>query len=716
MKYFSSAIFSAIFSAVFFLPTVSAYAQTPTGTPPDDLIKISTTLIQVDVTVTDKKGRVVTDLKPEDFEIYENGKKQEMTNFSFISLNSKSEPVKSPPAAKNSIPLPPVKLKAEQVRRTYALVVDDLGLDFASSFWVKKALIKFVNEQMQEGDLVAILRTGSGIGALQSFTSDKRLLMAAINKIRWNSQSRSGISAFETIRPDFDLELESRDKAGRNIEGSDAARDLIRELEEFRNENFAIGTLGALDYIIRGMRDLPGRKSVMVFSEGFRLTSKNKNSGTLSLNRILQALRILADLANRSSVLIYTIDPRGLQDPTFSNAADDVSGMLPLDHPRVRDFTESQQSLQYLAYETGGFPFINQNNINLGIRRMLADQNSYYLLGYQPDDDTFDPKKNKFNKLEVKVKRPDLRVRYRSGFFGVTDEKIQTVARTPHKQLADALVSPFGADEINIELYSIFYNDHQNRDFIRSLVHINANDLTFAPGADGLYRAKFDVIAMIFDSNGAAASNKINSVELTFTKERLAKIREKGMIYDLPISVIKTGAYQFRVALRDSGNGKIGAASQFIEVPNLKKNKLTLSGFILENYTAKEWEKISFAQTRDTKDKSAFLDTTLRRFERGTILRYNYVVYNAKTNREQQSQLQTRMRLIRDGKVILEGSPTPLDASGQTDLQRLQASGAITLGSDLTPGNYILQVIAFDNANGGKQRFATQFVEFEIIE
>src|SRR5688500_2934805 len=144
MKYFSSAVFFTIFSAVFFLPAFSVYAQTPTGTPPDDdvVMKISTTLIQADVTVTDKNGNVVTDLKPEDFEIYENGKRQEITNFSFISVDSKSEPreaAKLQKPTKNSIPLPPVKLKAEQVRRAYALVVDDLGLDFANTLWVKEA-------------------------------------------------------------------------------------------------------------------------------------------------------------------------------------------------------------------------------------------------------------------------------------------------------------------------------------------------------------------------------------------------------------------------------------------------------------------------------------------------------------------------------------------------------------------------------------------------
>jgi len=89
MKYFSSAAFPAIF----FLLTVSVFAQNPGATPPsDDVLKISTTLIQVDVTVTDRKGNIVTDLKPEDFEVYENGKKQEITNFSFISVDSKPIP------------------------------------------------------------------------------------------------------------------------------------------------------------------------------------------------------------------------------------------------------------------------------------------------------------------------------------------------------------------------------------------------------------------------------------------------------------------------------------------------------------------------------------------------------------------------------------------------------------------------------------------------
>jgi len=185
-----------------FLCALTSLSQTPTPTPKpagdDDVVKISTTLIQIDVTVTDKNGSIVRDLKPEDFEIYENGKKQEITNFSFVSVDNATRQtlVKSKEKDKLSIPLPPVAIRPEQVRRTIALVVDDLGLSFESVYQVRRALRKFVDEQMQPNDLVAVIRTGSGMGALQQFTSDKRQLYAAIESVKWNAQGRAGISAF----------------------------------------------------------------------------------------------------------------------------------------------------------------------------------------------------------------------------------------------------------------------------------------------------------------------------------------------------------------------------------------------------------------------------------------------------------------------------------------------------------------------------------------
>src|SRR5258708_3724241 len=175
-----------------FLPTIAfglvsvsvAFSQAtkPAPTPPDnDVVKISTNLIQIDVSATDKSGKVVTDLKPEEVEIYENGQKQKISHFSFVS-SVKTVVEKPNPTDKNAPPVPQAVLRPEQIRRTVALVVDDLSLSFESAYYTRRALKKFVDEQMQDGDLVAIIRTGAGIGALQQFTSDKRILYAAIEK------------------------------------------------------------------------------------------------------------------------------------------------------------------------------------------------------------------------------------------------------------------------------------------------------------------------------------------------------------------------------------------------------------------------------------------------------------------------------------------------------------------------------------------------------
>src|SRR5437588_10758864 len=154
-------------------PTTQTPSQKREGAPQkDDVVRITSNLVQVDAVVTDKKGQPVTDLRPEDFEIYEDGRPQRITNFSFVSV-ADGAPTAGAPATESAAhphtrtgeaaaPVPPVRLRPEEVRRTFALVVDDLGLSFESMHFVRAALRKFDDEQMQPGDLVAIIRTGAG--------------------------------------------------------------------------------------------------------------------------------------------------------------------------------------------------------------------------------------------------------------------------------------------------------------------------------------------------------------------------------------------------------------------------------------------------------------------------------------------------------------------------------------------------------------------------
>ncbi|MDQ3323543.1 MAG: VWA domain-containing protein [Acidobacteriota bacterium] len=706
-------------------------AQTPTPTPEtdDDVVKISTTLIQLDVTVTDRSGKIVTDLKPEDFEIYENGEKQNITSFSFVSNLKNAADEKTSNAKDKSavpVPIPPTQIRPEQVRRTIALVVDDLTLSFESVHFVRRALKKFVDEQMRDGDLVAIIRTGGGIGALQQFSSDKRQLYAAIEKVRWNPAGGGKIGAFATIEP---TPLERAKSMGMEIseEQLEAERNRERNTNDFQGSVFASGTLGALDFIVRGMQELPGRKSVMLLSDGFKLFTKDE-SGFTESSRILQSLRRLTDLANRASVVVYTMDPRGLQtlgltaaDDTSQQSSDQLEEKL---SDRRNELFDTQEGLVYLARQTGGFPIINNNDISGGIRKILDDQ-SYYLLGYEPDADTFDPKTRRYNKLQIKVKNRDLRVRYRSGFFGVSDEQIQKPAnRTAQQQIMTALTSPFAANEIALRLNTLFGNDAKTGSFVRSVIHVNAADLKFTDEPDGTKKAVFDVLAVSFGDNGTVADQISQSYTMTVTGERYRKVMGEGFVYFFTFPVKKPGAFQLRVAIRDSQSEKVGSANQFIEVPNLKKNRLTVSGIVLENLTAEQWQKsqngtpntAATAESAAVNAADPMNATSLRRFRRGTILRYGTEVYNAKLAAAGQPNLTIQVRMFRDGKLVFDGRQVPLELFGQSDLQRIKSVGALNLGTEMQPGDYVLQIVTTDSLAKQKQKIATQFVQFEIVE
>jgi VWFA-related protein len=732
MKHFFTAflLFTSLQAAVF--------AQTPvaTATPPkiseDEVVVVSTNLIQVDAIVTGKDGKQVTDLTPEDFEVLENGEKQKITNFSYVSVtpevaSATAENKTKPVIVDKLAPPVPVRLKPEQVRRTIALVVDDLGLSFESMAFVRQALKKFVDEQMQLNDLVAIVRTGGGIGALQQFTSDKRQLYAAIEKMRFNLIGRSGVAAFAPIEPSLSEIVANQTRSPIDADNAKVQKQSAKDADNFRTDVFAVGTLGALNYIVRGMRELPGRKAVVLMSDGFSILNRDAD-GNLDPNagqRVLDALRRLTDAANRASVVVNTVDARGLQTLGLT-ASDDTSGLTSDQveqrlSDRKNELFDTQQGLQYLAQQTGGRAFRNNNDIKGSVEKVLDDQKGYYLLGYQPDTATFDPKQRRFNKLIIKINRPGLKVRYRSGFFGVADEDaVRSAKLTPQQQISSALTSPFGANGVNMRLNTVFGNDAKMGSYIRSLLHVDAKDLKFTDEPDGVKKAVFDVIALTFGDNGAP----IDSVSKTYTvripKDELPRLLEKGFIYYVNVPIKKPGAYQLRIALRDEGSEKIGAANQFVEVPNLKKNRLTLSGLILQSMTFEQYQKMSQGQQAAAGNNQpdevldSQTDTALRRFKRGSVLQYGYAVYNAKVDTTSRPQLTAQLRLFRDGKPVFEGKPVPLDFTGQTDFQHLNAGSALALPANMELGDYVLQVIVTDSLAKEKNRIATQYVEFEL--
>jgi VWFA-related protein len=702
----------------------------------DDVVRISVTLVQVDAVVTDRQGRQVTDLKPSDFEIFEDGRRQRISNFSYIAAQPDSpSPPKLEARSKVTLPIgPPARLRPDEVRRTVALVVDDLGLSFESTVAVRDALKKFVDQQMEPGDLVAIVRTGAGMGTLQQFTADRRQLYAAIERIRWNITGRGGIGAFAPI--------------GAGSSGG----VLFEKIDELRTEIYSVGTLGALNFVIQGLRELPGRKSVILFSDGFKLFSGAQSSPERyqGSQRVLDSLRRLTDLANRASVVVYTIDSRGLQ--TVAPTAADMIGLqstdirsaseLPRQEPlqreerfdtkqesRWQELSDTQQGLEFLARETGGLAIRNTNDLARGVKRVLDDQKGYYLLGYIPEQATFrlEQGRRKFHKIAVKVKPAGLHVRSRSGFYGIAEEEARSAPRTSSQQVLAALMSPFASGDVNLKLTSLFGHEAKAGSLLRSLLHIEPRDLTFTKQPDGSHLSVIDVTAVTFSDNGQIVQQEVWTYTLRVPDPQFERLMKRGFLYTINLPVKKAGAYQLRVAVRDTASGRVGSANQFIEVPDIGQNRLTLSGLVVSGSDPAKSEPgqqaVEAAQQAASDKEGAVQDLdplagpAVRILHGGMDLDYGFLIYNAQLDEQtKRPQLETQILLLKDGKQIFTGRIDPLDAGDQTDLKHIRAVGRLRLGPDLTPGEYVLQVIVTDKLAKEKYRAATQWMDFELTK
>ena len=691
--------------------------QKPSQEPDDlDVVKITTNLVQIDAVVTDRSGKHVTDLRPDEVEMLENGKPQKITDFSYIRIGRPAEAANRPGETGGTpVPGPPKKLRREEVQRTIALIVDDLRMSFDSVRFTKEALKKFLDEQLQPNDLVAIIRTAGGTGALQTFTSDKQQLYTAVEKLKWVPRIGNSAQAFANIRQET-MQIAERNMLDNTNE--------VDDLNQMRKDLFAVGTLGALNYVINGLREMPGRKSVILFSDGLQMFNPSEPTGS---SRILNSLQLLLDLANRASVVINTIDVRGLV--TFGlTAVDNTWNMSPAQveaklSQRKANFFDSQNGLNYLAEQTGGLAIRNTNDMNSGVKRIMEDQAGYYLVGYRPDDSTFESTngRTKFHHVSLKVKRPGkYNVRTRTGFFGISDEKLEAAKENPNQQIMGALLSPFAASGVQLRLTSLFSNDATQGSMLRSYLHIKASDLTFTKEADGSHKAVFDLVSVTFGEDGKLIDQVADQHTIHLTDAMYQKISRYGFTYIATVPVKKPGAYQLRTALRDVPSSRMGSATQFIEVPDIGKDRLMTSGLLIKGMPLDQYLKglTPGSMANDAaEDSDPMANTSVRQFRTPTALVYALAIYNAKLDKTTgKPNVTIQARLYRNGELVFTGNEVPFELRDQADPKRLGGGGAIQLGTSMKPGEYVLQIVVSDLHAKEKHRVITQWMDFEIVQ
>jgi hypothetical protein len=431
--------------------------------------------------------------------------------------------------------------------------------------------------------------------------------------------------------------------------------------------------------------------------------------------RVRAALDRVVDQAARAGVVIYSLDARGLQTGGLQ-ASDNLGGPGPGQtmEGTIREAAaarsalnrNTQEGLSYLAEQTGGFAVLNTNDLGRGLSRISADVRDYYVLGYVPEGGTFAGKGRKpsHHKIAVSIRRPGLRVKTRKEFIGVSDPDESPGTLTPAQTLVHTAISPFATTDIALTATPLPGYSADQGLFVRTLLHIDARALTFAPDADEKKTASADVLGMVFDRDGTEIAHLSTGFTVALTDQVTVDTPQAGVVYTLHVPIPEAGAYQLRFAVRDRRSGRLGNAGEFVELPDVRKGAFALSGIVLRSDEA--------TAAADAAGAGAVTLTPtqgLRVYKPGTELSYAYEIYNAA------SRVQATNTIWRDTQKMAT-LPTDTLTSPAGGERRFAARGRLKLGQMLPAGSYVLHVSAAtsDADQRRRVRTAVQQIRFEL--
>ncbi|HLG13263.1 MAG TPA: VWA domain-containing protein [Blastocatellia bacterium] len=686
-----------------------AQQQTPADEP---AIRISTELVQLDVVVTDKKGRVVSGLGGNDFELSENGKKQQISFFEYVEAASgrrSASPFQQSGARPEPIQDSPQGLGAGDIRRIFAFVVDDLTVRFEDLGNLRDLLADFVENQMQPNDLVAIVRTMGGKGLLQQFTGDKALLRRAIDSLGPSTHPLGTANNPEANRDPLlegGLEIGARDVTGNVI-------DPTNPLEATNRSVRAAMSLGTIALTIRDMKQLPGRKSLVLFSGGFPILAGEGAGGdpptgplNVEAGAIAHSLNMLADSATRAGVVIHTFDLRGMDAyrdvATFEEAPGKSMGQgrggpfgrTTDENLLGRSVTDTHLGLRWLSSATGGVSVLKKNNLDEGLAQIVSASEGYYLLAYTPSDSNFD---SRFRKVEVKVKGAGLKVYSRLGYYAREEKAARPATR--RDELLAAVRSPLARRDIDLDAMLLYKALPTGEGKIDVHLVISPKKLRFEP-ANERQQMEIEVAGFIFDQLGRLRGGFSETLKASLTPEAFERVNKNGLSYSTDVR-LPAGGYQIRVAVRDNATDNIGTLSRYVEIPNLSKPVLGASSLMLGSVPA-----------GDTQAATPTPMTANRQIPGKRDLRYAVMIYNA-TLKDNRPQVLTQLTINQNGRVIFREAEEAVPAAALKDGQLLKW-GQLGLSS-VRPGRYTMTLTITDPLAEKRNQTVTRTMDFVVV-
>jgi VWFA-related protein len=653
-------------------------------------IKVGVEEVRIDTMVLDRKGLQVTDLTVDDFEIYQDGRRQKIESCVYVDDSRKSgKTTVSAEAAKAQALLTKPKPTKGEVRRTFAFLAD-------SGYETRIALKKFVETQMEPGDLVAILSGAPQLGG-QSFIPDKQQLLARIANIPGHQASRgTGVSIVDASRSYEDVQ---------RIQNP-TFRSFVAEGYGATDEAYIAylkGLIAPIRYAIRALKDMPGRKYLVLMRSDIFY-----KAGSLP---IIQE-RLFNEAANeawRAGVVIFTLDMNGL-----NNEQQDSFGK------RYLPFSQ----------KTGGILVENSNFFFNGIKPVQESTRGYYLLSYIPPAGTFesDPQKMyKYHRVRIRVKRAGTEVHSRDGFLassGASD--FAAVPQT--NTLQQAIFSPIRYDDLKLSLSSGYAHAPASGYFLRSWMHLDGKDLAFKEEGEDERSLSLKLETLTSDSNGRIQDVKAFQYDFRLDDADILRIRKDGIDLKTYLPVKSPGYYYVSAAIQDRASGKIGSGYQYLDIPDLGRPQMSLSS-ILALTSEKEASIINSGNIQNDPDSYNALrkwqaiarSPALRKYKPGEGFDYMTTVHNAKTG-QQPPQLELQSVLFKDGQIYRRDPPEDINIEKIDELGRIPILRRLIFDGSMGEGDYLLQLTVSDKPlsgkppKGWKQHTATQVIDFQIAK
>jgi VWFA-related protein len=541
------------------------FASQPYVPQDTNAIRVKATMVDVNVVVRDSHGQAISGLTRDDFEIYDQGKKQKITLFTPELAHPPVVEVAAPKTTAEAPAIPPAPAPATPPRYL-GLYFDDINMTMSELVFVRKATETFVRDSMDETDRVAVFTSSAAV--TQQFTSNKQQLLDAIGKVLSHTHITASGCPIMTPYEAYEIGLFSREHndaldlaVTENREHLCCARDCVEYVLTsaqnvlFQNEIYAQDTLGVLGDVIRYMEKMPGRRSLVMASGGYLSVT----------NQVLQAQDKMIANAIHAGIIVSTLGAKGLTaDYDYSQGmevfkrASSKNAFASL--LNIMEKQASDDGLSSIAQGTGGKFFHDNNDMVTGLRQMAELPAASYILAFSPDEVKDD---GLFHSLKVKVPaRRDVKISARPGYFALTREQAAPAAKL--QRLDKEVLASDILTELTAEVVTESARLGSGESGLKVAVHVPGHSLLFKKENKG-HNERVIFITALFDMQnhylaGTEAVMDMRLKDATFTQIARDGVNAKATLQLPP------GRYRLRQVVQEVVGGRMATIDREVEI------------------------------------------------------------------------------------------------------------------------------------------------------